>query len=64
LQPLEKASLFCHLPFALKISTKPLQPFTGKCVLVQVIKARNLQGVHKDNKGEEEQKIESKQASG
>jgi hypothetical protein len=64
LQPLEKASLFCHLPFALKIPTEPMQPCTGKCVFVQVIKARNLQGVHNNNKGEEEQKIKSKQAGG
>jgi hypothetical protein len=64
LQPLKKASLFCHLPFALKIPTEPLQPCTGKGVFVQIIKARNLYGVHENNKGKEEQKIKSKQAGG
>jgi hypothetical protein len=47
-----------------EIPTEPLQPFIGKGVFVQVIKARNLQDVHKNNKGKEEQKIKSKQAGG
>ena len=63
-QSLKEASLFRHLSFTLKIPTEPLQPFAGKSVFVKIIKARNLQGVHENNKGEQEQKIESKQAGG